>query len=338
MTAWGSAAAQHAAGLGIVQMIVVTGAKGFVGHALCGHLVRIGRPHRPVTRDAAGQVADRTDEMAVGDLATAPEEALQACVDGATAVVHLAGRAHVLRETVADATALCHAANVIATQRLAFAAARAGVQRFVLASTIKVHGEVTRPGRPFRAADALAPQDAYARSKVDAERALAAACAGTAMAPIVLRLPLVYGPGVKGTFLVLMDAIARGARLPFGSIDNRRDMLSVDNLVHAIMALVDSAEAPVGAWLIADGEPMSTTRTTRRIGMALGIAPRLLSLPAPLLSLAAGLAGRGAMVRRLATSLEVDATPLRERIGASPFTVDEGLAATARWWRMRHAI
>lgn len=321
-----------------VGLVVVTGATGFVGRALCSHLARSGRPHRAAARDAAAQGANRPDWVTVGDLATTPEERLLAIVDGATAVVHLAGRAHVMHERAPEAAALYNAANAIATERLAAAAAHAGVRRFLLASTIKVHGEMTAPGRPFRAADPMAPQDVYARSKVDAERALAAACAGTAMTPIVARLPLVYGPGVKGNFLTLMDAIARGALLPFGAIDNRRDLLYVDNLVHAITALVDIAEAPAGAWLMADGEAQSTPELARRIGVALGIAPRLPSLPVPLLWLAARLAGRAAMMPRLANSLEVDAAPLRERIGAPPFTVDEGLAATARWWRTRHAI
>jgi UDP-glucose 4-epimerase len=289
-------------------------------------------------RDATAPGAHGLPAVAAGDLATATEEQLAMIVDGATAVVHLAGRAHIMRERLTDAPKRYDAANVLATGRLAAAAARAGVGHFVFASTVKIHGESTRPGRPFRAADPWAPQDVYARSKAKAERALTAACAGTAMVPLVLRLPLVYGPGVKGNFLSLMDAVARRALLPLGAIDNRRDLLYVGNLVHAIATLLASSEALGGAWLIADGEAMSTPMLARRIGAALRITPRLLSIPVPLLSLAARLTGRGSPLRRLTQSLEVDAAPWRERVGSAPFTVDEGLAETARWWRLRHAI
>ncbi len=193
-------------------------------------------------------------------------------------------------------------------------------------------------GRPLRADDPYAPQDAYARSKVEAERALLAACDGTAMVPVILRLPLVYGPGVRANFLALLDAVARRALLPLGSIDNRRDLLYLGNLVAAIAALLDCPEPPRGAWLIADGEAVATPELVRRIAAALGVAPRLWPVPLPLLDLAARLAGRRAELQRVATSLEVDAAPLARLIGPPPFTLDQGLAATADWWRARHAI
>ncbi len=274
----------------------------------------------------------------VEDLATASDAALDAIVAGATAIVHLAGRAHVLNDTASDPAALYHAANVVATERVAAAAVRAGVRRFVFASTIKVHGEETLPGRPFRAADPLLPHDAYARSKADAEGALAAVAAGSSLDAIVLRLPLTYGPRVKGNFLTLLDAVARCARLPFGRIANRRDLLYVGNLVHAIAGLLDAPGPVGGAWLAADGEAVSTPELVRRIASALGVAPRVTNVPAPLLSLAARAVGRGALLRRTVASLEVDASPLVRRIGPPSFTLDRGLAATTAWWRLRHSI
>ena len=319
-------------------LAVVTGAAGFVGRALCAHLVATGRPCRRIVRAPLPERAVREPPVVLGDLATAPDDRLAAAVDGAYAVVHLAGRAHVLRETATDAAAACHAANVVATQRLALAAARAGVQRFVLASTVKVHGEASPPGRPLRAEDPYAPQDAYAQSKVEAERALLAACRGTAMEPVILRLPLVYGPGVSANFLALLDAVARRAPLPLAAIDNRRDLLYLGNLVAAIAALVDRPEAPRGAWLIADGEPVSTPDLVRRIAAALGVAPRLWPVPLPLLDLAARLAGRRAELAPVAGSLAVDASPLTRLIGPPPWTLDQGLDATAKWWRARHAM
>ena len=318
--------------------IVVTGADGFVGSALVAQFVATGRPFvAAVRRHSAGAVA-KPHHRTVGDLATASAAALDALVAGAAAIVHLAGRAHVLADTAPDPGALYQASNVVATERLAAAAVRAGVRRFVLASTIKVHGETTASGRPFRADDPFAPADAYARSKVEAERALAAIAAGTSLDAIVLRLPLVYGPRVKGNFAILLDTVAREALLPFGGVANRRDFLYVGNLVHALGALVDAPETLGGAWLVADGEAVATSELVRRVAAALGVTPRVPKVPPSLLTLAAAVTGRGALLRRTVSSLEVDASPLVQRIGALPFTLDQGLAATAAWWRLRHAI
>jgi nucleoside-diphosphate-sugar epimerase len=318
--------------------VVVTGADGFVGRALVAHFVATGRAVVAVGRRSPAEGSPGPRSAVIEDLATASDPGLDAILAGATAVVHLAGRAHVMNETSRDPAALYHAANVVATERLAAAAVRAGVGRFVLASTIKVHGEATLPGRPFRADDPLVPQDAYARSKAEAERRLAVVAAGTPLDAIVLRLPLVYGPRVKGNFLTLLDAVARRARLPFGRIHNRRDLLYVGNLAHAVAALLDVSGTAGGAWLCADGEAVSTAELARRIASALGVDPRVTDVPAPLLSLAARLAGRGALLQRTVSSLEVDASPLVRRIGPSSFTLDRGLAATAAWWRLRHAI
>ncbi len=318
--------------------VVVTGADGFVGSALVAQFVATGRPFVAAVRRQAAGASAKLHHRAVGDLATASEGALDELVAGARAVVHLAGRAHVLAETATDPDALYRAANVVATERLAAAAARAGVRRFVFASTIKVHGEATAPGRPFRADDPFAPHDAYARSKVEAERALAAIAEGTPLEAIVLRLPLVYGPRVKGNFATLLDAVAREALLPFGGIANRRDLLYVGNLVHAIGALVDAPDPVGGAWLVADGEAIATPELVRRIAAALGVAPRVPRVPRSLLALAAAVTRRGALLRRTVSSLEVEASPLLQRIGPLPFTLDQGLAATTAWWRLHHAI
>ena len=320
-------------------MIVITGADGFVGSALVAHCIATGRSHVAVVRRPSGEHESRSPYRAqVDDLATASDAALDAIVAGAAAVVHLAGRAHVLAETVPDPAALYRSANVVALERMAAAAARGGVRRFVLASTIKVHGESTVPGRPFRAIDALNPHDAYARSKAEAENRLDAIAAGTSLEPVVLRLPLVYGPRVKGNFLTLLDAVARGAPMPFGRIDNRRDLLYVGNLVQAIVALIDAPGSVAGAWLAADGEAVSTAELARRIAAALDVPPRVLDIPKPLVVLAAKATGRGALIARTIESLEVDASPLASRIGRPFFTLDRGLAATAAWWRLRHAI
>lgn len=318
--------------------VVVTGASGFIGRALCAHFAATGRAYRGLVRAHEPGVAPRPHTVAVGDLATAAAADLEALLEGAPAVVHLAGRAHVLRETAADPQAAFHSANVVATERIARAALRAGVTRFVFASTVKVHGEATVPGRPFRAEDSYAPADAYARSKVAAEEALVRACAETWMAPIVLRLPLVFGPGAKGNFLVLLEAVARRAILPLGAVTNQRDLLYLDNLVSAIERLIDHPTALGGAWLVADGTPISTPRLVRALAATLGVKPRLWPVPVGLLARLARLAGRNAEFSRVAASLEVDASPLWERIGPPLDTTGAGLEVTVRWWRTHHAI
>lgn len=320
-------------------LVVVTGAGGFIGHALVAHFQQSGRLFRALVRQRDAVTVLPAGHHAVADLATAADDELEALLGGATAVVHLAGRAHVLRETAADPDGEYRAANVVATRRLAHAAIRAGVARLVFASTVKVNGERTLPGRPLVPDDAPAPHDAYARSKLDAERELAGMCAGTSLAPLILRLPLVYGAGVGGNLLTLFDEIARGRALPVGAIDNRRSVLGLGNLIDAFDAALDAPEPPRGVHFVADRESVSVPDLVRAIAAALRVPARLRTIPVPLLKLAAIAAGRGAMVERLVNSLEVDASSFCAATGwRSRHTLAEGLEATARWWRIRHAI
>ena len=320
-------------------LVVVTGAGGFIGRALCAHFAATDRPFRAIVR-AQGPVATlRPGHHAVADLTVTPEDELDALLAGATAVVHLAGRAHVLRETAGDPDAAYRAANVAATIRLAQAAVRMRVERFVFASTVKVNGEASAPGRPFRPDDPPAPRDAYARSKLAAERELLGICTNTVVTPLILRLPLVYGPGVGGNFLALLDEIARGRTLPLGAIENRRSLIGVDNLAEAIDAALDAREPPRGVHFVADGTSVSVPDLVRAIAAALGLLPRLRAVPVPLLRAFGSLAGRRAMIDRLVHSLEVDPASFALATGWRPrHSLDEGLVATVRWWQLRHAI
>jgi len=319
--------------------VAVTGANGFIGHALCTHFAGTGRTFRAAVREHRAGHPPPPNVVAVADLATAPEAELDALLVGVSAVVHLAGHAHVRAKGTQDIDALYRPANVEATERLARAAVRAGVSRFVFASSVKVNGEASAPGRAIRPGDLPAPHDAYARSKLDAERVLAAVCGGTQTTPIVLRLPLVYGPGVKANFLALMDEVARGRRLPLAAVANRRSLLYVGNLVDAIDAVLDASPPPAGVHFVADAEAVSVPDLVRAIAAALRVAPQLSSVPVPLLRLAARLLRRRAMMDRLTTSLEVDTTSLRTATGWRPrYTLAEGLAATAAWWVTRHAL
>jgi nucleoside-diphosphate-sugar epimerase len=317
----------------------VTGANGFIGRALIAHFRETKRPFRAAVRAWDPEVPLPASVVVIRDLASAAERDLAALLESASAIVHLAARVHVMRETTADPAALYRAANVVTTARLASAAVRAGATRFVFASTVKVNGEVTKTGHPFRPDDPPAPQDAYARSKLDAERELGRVCAGTSLVPVILRLPLVYGPGVAGNFLALQDEIARGRTLPLGAIRNRRSVLGTANLVEAIDAALDAPEAPRGVHFVADGESIGVPDLVRAMAAALGVEARLRAVPVWLLRLAGAFSGRRATVERLTESLEVDATTFTAATGWTPrHSLAYGLAATARWWRLRHSI
>ena len=309
-------------------LVVVTGASGFIGIALAARLRAVGCPLIGAVREV--QAGMPGDLQPVGDLARAPDDLLDDLVSGAYAVVHLAGRAHVMRETVADPEAAYRLANAETTARLARASVRAGVRRFVLASSVKAAGEASRPGRPLAPGDPPHPEDAYGRSKLAAERELLGIASGTPMAAVALRLPLVYGRHARGNFARLVAAVRARRPLPFASIDNRRSLLYLGNLLDAIEALLDVPRMPTGVHYVADAESVATPDLVRAIARAWRVEPRLAAVPLPLLRAAGLLVGRGAAVARLAGSLEVDTTSLREGTGWAPrWSLDAALAEVA---------
>lgn len=313
--------------------ILVTGAAGFIGRALCAHLAKAGVPHVAVVRALAPEDAKRAAYVALGDFAAADWHEV---LSGVETVVHLAGRAHRTGPD-ADAPTPYVVANVHVTRRLADAAARAGVRRIVFASTVKVYGEATEPGRPFRAGDPSAPQDAYARSKAEAENVLREIATARGVETVILRLPLTYGPGVKGNFRTLLESVAGRRRLPLAGIVNRRSLLYVGNAVSALETAL-TAPAPRGDALpIADAETVSTPELVVKLARALSVEPRLFALPRPFLRGAATIIGRRGDAARLLDSLEVDALRFRGMTGwKPPFSLDQGLIATAAWW-LKHA-
>lgn len=306
-------------------MLLVTGANGFVGRHLVATLEGRGLAVRRALRAATVPAGPR--DVVVGELDAADwSEAL----DGVSAVVHLAGLAHVDPRRVPDPLATYRRINTAATLRLAEAAARAGVQRFVFASSVKVMGESGT--RPFEIDDAPAPADPYGVSKLEAERGLLARTGGPTIC--IVRPPLVYGPGVRANFLKLMRLVARGVPLPLGRVENRRSLVSVGNLCDLLDRLATDATAPGGAYFVSDGEDLSTPGLIRRIGLALGRPARLLPVPPAVLSGAAKLLGRADAATRLLGSLQVSLSATRARLGWSPpVDVDSALAATVRWFR-----
>ena len=316
--------------------VLVTGAGGFIGRALCARLAAAQIPYVGAVRVLAPGETESRGIVALGDFAAADWTSV---LHGVDTIVHLAGRAHVLTRRDASEPTPFVVANVHVTRRLLDAAMQARVRRVVLASTIKVYGEATSPGRPFRAGDPAAPQDAYAHSKAGAETVLWQACRSGAIEGVVLRLPMTYGPGVKGNFARLLEAIAAERRLPLAGIANRRTLLYVGNAVSAIESALATPSLAGETLPLADAESVSTSELAQRLARELGVVPRLFHVPALLMRTGGMLLGRSAAIARLLGTLEVDAGRFRELARwLPPFTVDEGLAATAAWWKLRHRL
>ena len=315
--------------------VLVTGADGFIGRALCAHLAQRGIEHVAAVRALTTDEAIGGQRVALGDLAAADWDEALAGVD---TIVHLAGRAHVLRERTASATPYI-VANVHVVRRLLDAAVRANVRRVILASTIKIYGESTPPGRPFRAGDPPNPSGAYALSKAEAENVLREVAQNHGIEGVVLRLPLVYGPGVKGNFLKLLESIAGRRRLPLAGVANQRSLLYVGNAVSAIEVALTSP-ALVGEVLpLADAESISTPKLIEVLARAIGVSAPQYKVPTIALRAGAALTGRRGAAQRLLGSLEVDSARFRELARWTPPTsVDEGFAATGAWWRLHHAL
>jgi nucleoside-diphosphate-sugar epimerase len=309
--------------------IVIVGAGGFIGRALMARLAQRGTPVSAVVRRAVAVPAGITMN-AIGDITGATDWA--PLLHGARAVVHLASRAHA--SLGADLGWI--ESDAAAAAQLAREAGRAGVERLVLVSSIKVLGEAT-DGVPFRAGRPAAPGDTYGFAKWYIEEAMRnAGAAGPALT--VIRPPLVYGPGVTANFRALLSLVDRALPLPFASIANRRSFVFLDNLVDLIELVLTHPAARDGTFLLRDEEEVSTPELVRRIARALHRPARLFPCPPSVLRLAARLAGRRGAADRLLGSLSIDDSATRERLGWQPrVTLDDGLAATCRWYRSEPA-
>ncbi|MFZ5759328.1 MAG: NAD-dependent epimerase/dehydratase family protein [Thermodesulfobacteriota bacterium] len=303
-----------------MNRVLVTGATGFVGRSLCARLEDDRLPFRRAVR-----IADRTDKdtIAVGDIDGRTDWGR--ALAGISHVVHLAARVHVMGGEGAEPLVAYRQINVEGTCHLAVRAARAGVRRFVFVSTIKVNGEATH-GTPFRAEDLPAPDDAYALSKLEAEAALQDIARQTGMEVVIVRLPLVYGNGAGGNFGRLLRLVDSGLPLPFAGIANQRSLLGIDNLCHLLTLCLVHPAAANRLFLAADNEDVSTPTLIRLMAKARGVPARLFSVPAFLLVLVAGLAGRKGELRRLTGDLRVDTAATQATLGwQPPLTLAEGI-------------
>lgn len=275
--------------------------------------------------------------MEVGDIGPATD--WTTVLNGVDCVVHLAARAHVMDDSAPEPLAAYREVNVAGTRRLAEQAAAAGVRRLVMVSSIKVNGERTAPGAPFLFSDPPAPEDAYGLSKWEAEQALWLVAAETGLEVVVVRPPLVYGPGARGNFQRLLRWVARGLPLPLGAVENRRSLVALDNLVDLLRVCIDHPAATGQTFLVSDGEDLSTPELIRRLAAAMGRKPRLLPVPPALLRLGGWLLGRSGEVARLLGSLQVDIAHTREILGwTPPISVQEGLRRTVEGPRKDDAV
>jgi UDP-glucose 4-epimerase len=307
--------------------VLVTGANGFVGSTLCRVFAEHGLRVRAALR-SPHQDAAETDVTIVGNIG--PKTEWESALAGVDTVVHLAARAHVLHDTAGrDAY---FDTNTAGTLRLAATAARAGVRRFVFLSSIKVNGERTG-AQPFRESDVPAPLDAYGESKWLAERGLHDIAARSALEMASVRVPLVYGPGVRANFLRLMNLVRRGVPLPFGAIDNKRSLIGIWNLCDVLLRLTTVARLPAQTFLASDDRDLSTPELIGLLATAMSRRPRLVNVPPALLQVIGRVTGRGPEIARLCESLCVDVSETRRLLAwKPPMSVEDGLARTVKWF------
>ena len=305
-------------------MILVTGATGFVGSALLPVLLSQFHGVTAVGCRAQDKTHAELRSFGVGNIDCATR--WSTVLRGKDAVIHLAARVHVMRESAGDPLAEFRRVNTEGTLNLARQAVLAGVKRFVFISSVKVNGEVTQPGQAFTEADVSSPQDAYGQSKHEAEQGLRQIASTTGMEVVIIRPPLVYGLGVKANFASLMRAVQRGWPLPLGAVHNQRSLVALDNLVDFIVTCITHPQAANQTFLVSDGKDLSTTELVRGMAQAAGVPARLLPVPVSALQAGASLLGKGDEVQRLCGNLQVDISKARSLLGwVPPVSVEEGL-------------
>ena len=308
-------------------MILVTGATGFVGSSIVEQLWTSGHDVRACSRQRSDSFPSAVDLITSGDLSENNDwrHALQ----DVDVVIHLAARVHVMSESAGNPLAKFREVNAFATLNLARQAAEAGVKRFIFISSIKVNGELTE-GEPFKPSDKFVPTDPYGLSKYEAEQGLLALAKETSMEVVVIRPPLVYGPGVKANFASMMEWVNKGVPLPLGAIHNQRSLVALDNLVNFIIHCIDHPKATNEVFLISDGEDVSTTELLHKVAKVFGKRAFLLPVPVSWMVFAAKLVGKADVANRLFGSLQVDSSKARELLGWKPvITMDEQLKKTA---------
>jgi nucleoside-diphosphate-sugar epimerase len=314
------------------ELYLITGANGFIGRALCARMKANGWNIRGSVRSAKNS----DDLLAVVDIVQI--ESIGADTDwsdalaGVDTVVHLAARVHMMREALGDSLTEYRKVNTEGTLQLARMAADAGVKCFVFLSTVKVNGEITGEVS-FSESDTPKPEGYYAVSKWEAELALHRIAQETGLEIVILRLPLVYGPGVKANFLRLLDMVNKNIPLPLSMVNNKRSMIYIGNLVDAIIKCIEHPDAANQTFLVSDGQDVSTPDLIRMIAGAMGKKVRLFPCPVPLLKIIGKVAGKSDEMERLTGSLQIDTAKIRRELSwTPPFTMEQGIRMTADWF------
>ena len=313
------------------KKVLITGASGFIGRALCAKILAEGWQVRGTFRSESdgSRLPDGVDAVSIAsiDSNTKWDDALA----GIDTVVHLAARVHIMDDTCSDPIAEYRKINVEGTKCLAVAAANAGVKRFIFISSIKVNGE----GRAsaYTEDDDEAPVDPYGLSKWNAEQELRKIADKTGIEVVILRPPLVYGPGVKANFLRLFKIVKRGIPLPLSSIKNQRSFIYLGNLIDGIITCINHTEAAGNTFLVCDEESISTPGLIRKIALALEKPALLFPISPFLMRLAGKLLGKSAAIDRLLGSLTIDSNRISEKLEwKPPYTMDQGIRETAKWY------
>lgn len=312
--------------------MILTGGTGFLGQALMRRLLASGlHPLIAAVRRKQTGFPEEVRVACVGELSSSTDWA--DCLHEVGVVIHCAARVHVMSDDTTDPLAEYRRVNVQGTLALAEQAVKAGVRRFIYISSIKVNGERTAPNTAFHADDIPLPEDAYGMSKFEAERGLMVLAHETSMEVVIIRPPLVYGPGVKGNFASMVRWVSKGVPLPFGAVQNKRSLVALENLVDFIALCADLERSPRAAnevFLISDGEDVSTTELLRKVAKAYHVTPRLLPIPVSWIHTVARLVGKHAVADRLLGSLVVDSSKARDLLGWAPVvSMDEQLKKMA---------
>lgn len=304
--------------------LLITGARGFIGRAVCAGLSERQERVRGVVRNMPECGFGQYELIELGDIGPATD--WSGALKGVQVVIHLAARQQVRHYSAADGLAAFRAVNVEGTLNLARQAVAVGVKRFLFVSSVKVNGECTQTGRAFTEVDPPKPQDAYAQSKYEAELGLREIAAATNMQIVIIRPPLVYGPEVKANFAALMRAVQRGWPLPLAAVHNKRSLVALDNLVDFILTCVHHLQAANQTFLVSDGHDLSTAELVRGLALAAGVPARLLPVPVWMLRAGAALLGKGDAVQRLCGNLQVDISKAHNLLGwMPPVSVEESL-------------
>lgn len=310
--------------------IIITGATGFIGSAVVERLHQQGHTIRALVRMIGDTLPLTIKQDLVGNLM--PNTDYKPFLCDADILIHLAARAHIVKDQVVDPIIPFRETNTYATLNLAMQAANAGISRFVFISSIGVNGNITYD-KPFTVSDTPNPAEPYAISKYEAEIGLRKIAAETGMEVVVIRPPLVYGAGAPGNFRKLIKTIGGGIPLPLGKINNQRSYVALPNLIDLIAICISHPAAANQTFLVSDGEDLSTTELLQRLARALGKPARLLSVPQSWVEAGLNLLGKRAITQRLCGNLQIDISKTRDQLGwTPPVSVNEALKQTALAW------